>query len=456
MSNGDPSIESAGEALATPKEPSEGRPTTPHNDLRPIPTTPRPFITPHRLFAAIDSPDSLLTTGDPTTPPNKTAVGSPASPQKYGKDDTSPAETTPIQRSGEAHQVNVVEIVKASTLCQEDLVVGLPSSFRPINRPSKITLDVSEFSDIGTPTKPQKNPAVDNCTPSDKRLPSPSPPTSPTRPSEDLLAFQREYVLVHVIEKLKDGWQDVLFKCGWRLGSPRAVGTRYEPKVDAIRDAALRPSATLPQVADAVEKAMLVQWARCCKRTIFEYKRDFRRDLVDEARQKARAVKQKVLADAMTARPPPPPPTPTPTPSTRKRIASTEADVLKTQERVAQLSIRGGDDDAYGYRYGYGYALPPTPTASGKKKQRVGARNGARTGSPARQPQPQTRRRQVWAPAPPRAPGVVGHIGPYEVTSPHSPGPSMRRCPRNEPIYGGEAMEDDERVFTSVSVPRVL
>ncbi|KAI2619667.1 hypothetical protein GGR54DRAFT_123555 [Hypoxylon sp. NC1633] len=134
-----------------------------------------------------------------------------------------------------------------------------------------------------------------------KRPRSPTPPTGGRSTiSEALRTLQRDYVLLSMTENLKKAWQDVVERCGMRLGSREAFNTRFEPDTDQVRDAALAlpPNATLDHVADAVEAVMLDQWKITCKNTITRYRRDFRRSLVAEAQDQARAVRQHVLANA--------------------------------------------------------------------------------------------------------------------------------------------------------------
>ncbi|KAI4868073.1 hypothetical protein F4820DRAFT_466837 [Hypoxylon rubiginosum] len=462
-STGDPNVKPVGEALAVPKESSEGRPATPHKDSGQSHTTPSPFKTPpSRPFVATDSPDGSFATEYPTTPLSEPDEGLPATPHTDGNnnDTTLPLIGTPNDKGQEAE---LLVIVEASTLCQEDLREGLPSSFHPINRSSKITLDMSEFSDEESPVRPQKIILTKRT-----QSPSPSSPAPATPSEEDLLNFQREYILLNMVEKLKEAWRDVLKKCGWRLGSPRAVNTRFVPDVDHVRRVAMRPRATLQEIADVAELVMLEGWWRCCRRSIDEYRRAFRRDLVDEARQRAAVVKQTVLAEAMNARPPPPPPLATAAASSsksKKRLASTTADILQAQERIARLSIRGsgsgsgsGGRDDGGGRY---RALPTASTPTANRRQKVAyspprrqAGGGVRTGSPARKGKQKQQQPQQLLPGRRRKLNffnseVVGHIGPYAViNTPHS-GPRGRQSNRATSTFEGPAMEEGDDVFSS-------
>ncbi|KAI6089315.1 hypothetical protein F4821DRAFT_231715 [Hypoxylon rubiginosum] len=506
----DSSVAPDEETLPEPEEleepPKEGPITpTPHKDPGSH-ITPSPPTT-HRRPPSIvvHSPDSAVATEGVTTPLKELAVGIPTPPQSDdGKsdDDHTILPVTPIKRGRSIDRDDVKkvveEIVEASTLCQEDLVVGVPSSFTPVARSSKIDLDMSAFSDVETPSTPASEAAEDSPAAS-YRSQSPSPtriPTVASRP-RSLLESQREFVFTNLIDKLKNTWRLVLLKCAWRLGSHRAVNTHFEPDINIIRCAAMRPLATLQEIADVVELAMVAQWARCCRHTISAYRRDFRADLVRDALLKAQPVKQKVLADAMlllhpaaggplfpmagkkrvastapddlqaqTTRSTSPCPSPDLHPATPRksnmRDASTQADVLQTQEELAQLNIHDpNDDDDKRFE---GYTASPTSASSKSSFKRLrkptrippnyryqskSSQSRARAESPAKRQRVQSRPRRAPAPSPKPSrlrPEVVGHIGPYAVTSPAC---SRRGSSgsQSDGFVANDAMEMDGDVF---------
>ncbi|KAI0172441.1 hypothetical protein GGR52DRAFT_590930 [Hypoxylon sp. FL1284] len=503
-------VESDEEAFAASDEPSNDQPATPRKEKKRKQVDSSLTATPPRSFTPINSPSTRRAL---TTPRKETFVGRPTTPKprnggNNGHITTSPRVSAPARQGAKSNGSGIEEIVRASTLCQEDLVKGLPSSFRPVDRSRAIESDSSDSSGTREPSdsKPDSEDSEDYNSETSAALPKkktaksiktaklhPAPPTkkrprspssspatgaaltyvpSPRSPAAQtsVPAFRHNHVVSAMVRGLKDEWAVLLKKCGWRLGSPRAVNTRFEPDVAAIGAAA--PVANAPSlgaVADAVEDALLDAWRAACRRTVEQYRRDFRRDLVAEARERGQGVKERAVREAealegvdgrigtrfealewLPAAPvfrpgvalPLGPPALGDRSSNNsngsrsrnnKRQASIAADVLQAQERIARLSIRdsgsgSGSGSASGSASdadvdadsGRWYQASPTP--SGSKKQKVMV-SSTSTGSPL-----QRQRQQQPTPTPrfPRGNGsgsrsgrgkVVGRIGRYAVTS---------------------------------------
>ncbi|KAI0011329.1 hypothetical protein F4779DRAFT_574383, partial [Xylariaceae sp. FL0662B] len=111
-------------------------------------------------------------------------------------------------------------------------------------------------------------------------------------------APQQEYVIQHMFTGLKVAWREIIERRSMILGSPASFNTRFEPDITDIRDKAIQSSATLRDIADATESAMLELWKESCKRVIRKYSIEMRQDIVREAKNKAEAVRERVVARA--------------------------------------------------------------------------------------------------------------------------------------------------------------
>ncbi|KAI1081779.1 hypothetical protein F5B20DRAFT_535351 [Whalleya microplaca] len=117
------------------------------------------------------------------------------------------------------------------------------------------------------------------------------PPTSPTRQgsvtpatsdtaTENVPTLRQDYVIQHMFTGLKVAWREIIERRAMILGSPAAFNTRFEPNIGHIRDKAMLPSATLQDIANATESAMIELWKESCKRVIKQYSLAMKQDLV--------------------------------------------------------------------------------------------------------------------------------------------------------------------------------
>ncbi|KAI0883971.1 uncharacterized protein GGS22DRAFT_28216 [Annulohypoxylon maeteangense] len=342
---------------------------------------------------------------------------------------------TPRQVERHGGHVTTSTVTQASTFCNPSIGEGIPSAPKRRWSPSLLD-DLADQLDASVPTD-----------------------------------IQREYVFSNLIDKLTRAWRDVLELYGMRLGLTEAFNTPFVPDVDTIRENAMRWWAPLDEIADATESELLEQWQHRCRRVIRRYQTDMRRDLVAEARAKARGIRDQVLASAALIRDQPTsnpdsPRTParlripsTPasrshmfalplslpnTPDSKKRPAPLDVDALRSHiEGLSLGGVRAND--------GNGFDNPRTPTSTKRFK-----RNGL-DASVSREPlalpkglTTPARRRVGFREIPPLTPTrpwrrarvptpravdegeedvdmegeaegqVVGHIGPYPVMEPPS------------------------------------
>ncbi|KAI1378933.1 hypothetical protein F4677DRAFT_442662 [Hypoxylon crocopeplum] len=231
--------------------------------------------TPPQQLMVIDGPDGSSAVGNPTTPVEESVEKDPTTPEKNHQP---PVAATPSQPATTVQDNSEVSTVEASTMCRDELEAEIPTTLKRA------------------------------------RSPSPEPPTNPHDASKALFIFQQEYVFLNMVETLKNSLKGSLERCGMRLGAKAAFHINFEPDVNHIRSEAMRPTATLHEIADAVELAMLTPWTDRCSRLITKYRLEMRKDLVVEARKAALKVKEKVLAKAEFVGPgdpllPPSPPT---------------------------------------------------------------------------------------------------------------------------------------------------
>ncbi|KAI1403172.1 hypothetical protein F4819DRAFT_506846 [Hypoxylon fuscum] len=409
-----------------------------------------------------DSPASR----DPTTLHNEPANEAPTTPHQGARSHltATTVATTPSRLEVGVDYVDGVAIVEASTLCQEDLVEGIPSVFTPVDR---------SHSDVSTPTFSGLLDAVPTISRNRTRRRSSTPEPLPNI-SPEKLELQRECVFRNVVEGLREAWEEVLELCGMRLGCREAFHICYVPDVDHIRQAAMRPEATFRDIADAVELAMLEKWRERCRRIIVKYRQEMRRSLVNEAQRAAVVVKEKVLADAVNGKPDwhlptepptttpstptpstPTPSTPTPstpTPKTPNSKQKASKQVSELGNKVAKLNIEDDEDDS-------DLTLPMTPRTprTPGKHLRVSyeplylpkgnttprrRQNGLLQEIPPRALRRRIAQTPAAAPAPtPDTHDVVGFIGPYAVVTNTDPDKSAAE--------ETSAMDVDDDVFTS-------
>ncbi|KAI1460245.1 hypothetical protein F4805DRAFT_455186 [Annulohypoxylon moriforme] len=285
---------------------------------------------------------------------------------------------------------------------------------------------------------------------------------------------QRDFVFSNMIDNLTQSWRNVLELYGMRLGYREAFHTNFVPDINAIQEKSMRRWAPLDEIADAIESAMLDQWAHCCRRVARKYQLDMRRDLVSEARATARKIKDQVLADAAQIRflPPSEPNSPQApmrlripsvpasqphlfalplrlpiTPGTKKRPAPLDVEALRSD--IAGLDLNGTNSNsnkkgldtprtpASAKRFKASpldVTIPRRPLALPKGMTTPGrGRTGARLAVP---PTPTRCSRRAQTPTPQMLDEdedrdvdmetsvgyeIVGHIGPYPVREPQPP-----------------------------------
>ncbi|KAI1417205.1 hypothetical protein F5Y13DRAFT_185276 [Hypoxylon sp. FL1857] len=252
--------------------------------------------------------------GDPTTLQKEVAKENSPPPQEEQKNDKIPAPVSPSppsQRNEVVADSSELEAADFLSRIMRETIEGnpatpqkaperhltpspvLPTPFRPVLAIHILSTESTQLASTlcqdkrgeGTPSAP-------------KRPRSPTPPRDPDGDSPRILALKREFVFDNVFHGVKAALQNVVDLCGMRLGSRKAAQTRFEPDVDDIKQGAMRPTATLQQIADVTESIMLCLWKGQCKRFIVQYRLDMRRDLSEIARRDAWAAKEKVLADA--------------------------------------------------------------------------------------------------------------------------------------------------------------
>ncbi|OTA95400.1 hypothetical protein M434DRAFT_9820 [Hypoxylon sp. CO27-5] len=407
---------------------------------------PEPVSPISREAVVVDGSSDLSAAEPPSTPLDEAMEDNPTTPQKESSNPT-PMLPTPSQPDVAFHHVTTTSTEAASTLCQDNLGEG-------------------------TPTAP-------------KRPLSPTPPPQlPGNLSPGALAVRRDHVFFNVFQGLKDAWQHVIELCGRRLGSRAAFCTRFEPDIDQIRQEVMRPTATLQEIVDATELAMMRRWREQCRRFIIQYRLDMRRNLVEEAKRSAQVVKEKVLLDATqltttTTTPPhvpesPHPPStsrtplshlpsttpPRPSPSDR-RILTPRASgnnnrgpppsVESLRPRIERLDIEDRNN-----RFNDPFATPRPPRRirlNSPERSRSRPRPSTTPRRPRRGRRTPGFRRLVQTPNPtsrvplpnPFASQLVGHIGRHPVTTPPAPTPPSRPDAEDTP---DENMSEDN-VFGS-------
>ncbi|KAI2466496.1 hypothetical protein F4781DRAFT_445149 [Annulohypoxylon bovei var. microspora] len=258
--------------------------------------------------------------------------------------------------------------------------------------------------------------------------------------------LQRDFVFAQVTAYVTETCQHVLELYGRRLGCKEAFHIAFSPDVAGLRQQVMRPWATLEEIADATEAAVIEAWTQRCQRVITKYRVEMHRKPDDEVRRKAHRGKHEILANAAQVKdtaPPDPlqPRTPSRlfavpgTPDSKKRRAPSEVEALRAS--VADLDLNrnrvannNNNDDA---------RAPPRTPASRKRQRRGlplpkgyatprGRRSGLRTVTPTRVARgaftPTRLPTMTTTVQSPGAYEVVGHIGPYPVmsSSPTNPG----------------------------------
>ncbi|KAI1445679.1 hypothetical protein F5Y02DRAFT_124582 [Annulohypoxylon stygium] len=137
---------------------------------------------------------------------------------------------------------------------------------------------------------------------------------------------QRTFVFKQMAERLMKAWQEVLERCGMRLGSKEAMTLVFKPDLDAIAPKAMRRW-PLDRVAEVVESELLEQWATQCHRIIARYSIEmYGRSMVAEAQQTVPEIRDRVLEEAERVTDPSEPPA---TPHTPRPLRIPSSPVLR-------------------------------------------------------------------------------------------------------------------------------
>ncbi|KAI0894077.1 hypothetical protein F4806DRAFT_130114 [Annulohypoxylon nitens] len=137
---------------------------------------------------------------------------------------------------------------------------------------------------------------------------------------------QRTFVFKQMAERLMKAWQEVLERCGMRLGSKEAMTLVFTPDLDAIAPKAMRRW-PLDRVAEVVETELLEQWATQCHRVIDRYTIEmYGRSMVAEAQNAVPEIRDRVLEEAERVSDPSEPPK---TPHTPRPLRIPSSPVLR-------------------------------------------------------------------------------------------------------------------------------
>ncbi|XDG07465.1 hypothetical protein ABKA04_007080 [Annulohypoxylon sp. FPYF3050] len=137
---------------------------------------------------------------------------------------------------------------------------------------------------------------------------------------------QRTFVFKQMAERLIKAWQEVLERCGMRLGSKEAMTLVFKPDLDAIVPKAMRRW-PLDRVAEVVETELLEQWAAQCHRVIARYSIEmYGRSMVAEAQNTVPEIRNRVLEEAERVTDPSEPPA---TPHTPRPLRIPSSPVLR-------------------------------------------------------------------------------------------------------------------------------
>ncbi|KAH9897371.1 hypothetical protein F4778DRAFT_743360 [Xylariomycetidae sp. FL2044] len=262
--------------------------------------------------------------------------------------------------------------------------------------------------------------------------------------------LRREYVFKHVFRRLEDDWQALIQDRGWYHGSPEVYNLRFKPLDQQVKNgcheraiaiAIELPAASLPDVADRTEAAMLECFERRCAVAIRmdQAGRAKGGGLVKMARKRAEGIKQKVVEEAgqldaeslLANMDSGSPPARQPQTPKRKRADSPTALVISMRNLNLNPNVKSGsparpDPDFFGSptkRSIRGMMLPPPPAAPSSTPRRYPRRRDPRYSHPSTPRSAAAVRKSRTPRSAIRAEGlmmedIVGFMGSYPVCSP--------------------------------------